>query len=132
MRIKSVRVRCRQRGFTLLEVLIALAVLALALFALSRTASNAVSTFAGLRERVLADWIASNLITETRLREPLPDPGKRDGQLKFAGRDWRWEMVIQATEEPLIRRFDVRVFTWSNRNDALVQVTGFSGKDLQP
>jgi general secretion pathway protein I len=116
----------------LLEVLIALAVLALALFALSRTASNAVSTFAGLRERVLADWIASNLITETRLREPLPDPGKRDGQLKFAGRDWRWEMVIQATEEPLIRRFDVRVFTWSNRNDALVQVTGFSGKDLQP
>ncbi len=120
------------RGFTLLEVLVALVVLALALLALSRTASNAVSAFGVTRERVLASWIASNVLTETRLREPLPDPGKRDGRLKFAGRDWRWELVIQATEEPGIRRLDVRVFSQAQPAAPMLQLTGFSGADLQP
>jgi len=65
----------RSCGFTLLEVLIALLVLALALLALMRTAAVQVDNFAALRERTLAGWLAQDLLTETRLGNPFPPVG---------------------------------------------------------
>jgi general secretion pathway protein I len=80
----------RQRGFTLLEVLIALVVVALALLALTRTAGGQVRSFESLRERTLAGWVAANVLSETRIATPLPPIGTRDGRTRLANRDWRW------------------------------------------
>ena len=70
------------------------------------------------------------MLAETRLHDPFPATGKRDGRVKFAERNWRWELVVQPTEDAGIRRLDVRVF--SAADAPLVQLTGFSGKDLLP
>ncbi|MGH8173464.1 MAG: type II secretion system minor pseudopilin GspI [Rhodanobacteraceae bacterium] len=100
----------RTSGFTLLEVLIALAVVALAMLALTRTASLQVGDFDALRERTLAGWVAANVLTETRMAAPLPSTGRSDGRVEFASREWRWTRDVKATPDPVIRRIDVQVF----------------------
>lgn len=119
-----------ERGFTLLEVLIALLVLTLALLALTRTAALQVQTFAELRERTLAGWLAQEVLAETRLANPLPDPGRNSGQRRFGGRDWRWEVQVQGTPVPSIRRIDVRVAPLSAPTSTVAQLSGFTGIDL--
>ena len=120
----------RVRGFTLLEVLIALLVLTLALLALTRTAALQVQTFTELRERTLAGWLAQDVLAETRLSNPLPDPGRNSGQRRFGGRDWRWEVQVQGTPVPSIRRIDVRVAPLSTPAATVAQLSGFTGIDL--
>lgn len=123
--------RPRTRGFTLLEVLIALVVLALALLALMRTAAMQTDAFADLRERTLAGWLAQNVIAETRLANPLPTAGRSNGQRRFAGRDWRWELDVQSTQVPSIRRLDVHIATATAPATPVAQLNGFTGTDLQ-
>lgn len=101
------------RGFTLVEVLVALAVVAIALLALTRAAGVQVAAFDGLRERTLAGWVAANVVTETRLANApgaLPPTGSSDGRTEFGGRAWRWQREVKNTPDPAIRRIDVRVF----------------------
>ena len=113
----------QSRGFTLLEVLVALVVLALTLTALIKMAGTSARDFGELRERSLAQWVAANVIAETRLK-PLPDPGRRTGQQRLAGRDWRWTLDVQATPEPTIRRLEVHVLRGQADDDVLVQLNG--------
>jgi general secretion pathway protein I len=131
MRSKA-HLRYRASGFTLIEVLIGLLVLALALMALSRTAALQVNAFGDLRERTLAGWLAADILAETRLGTPFPATGKSDGQRRFGGRDWRWEVEVQSTPVATLRRLDVRVYTAIDRKAPLVDLVGFSGQDLQP
>ena len=122
----------RVRGFTLLEVLIALVVLGLALTALVHAASVSTRDFSGLRERSYAGWIAANVLSETRLRDRLPEPGRRDGQLNYAGRQWFWRLQIATTQDSQIRRLDVQVYTDAQRSDPVAQLSGFTGDSLTP
>lgn len=122
----------RVNGFTLLEVLVALFVVAFALTALVRVAGISSSDFAGLRDRTLAGWIAANVLAETRLATAAPPIGQREGQMRFAGRDWRWGMDVQNTPEPGIRRLDIRVYRGGDRDDVLATLTGFRGDVLRP
>lgn len=119
----------RVRAFTLIEVLVALAVVALALLALSRTASVQVQAFDGLRERTLAGWVAANVLAETRLAAAFPATGRGDGRVRFAGRDWRWTREVQATPEAAVRRIDVRVFRADERAPS-ASLSGFAGEGL--
>ena len=98
------------RGFTLLEVLIAILLLALALTALVRLAGLEARASAHLRERTLAQWVASNALAETRLREPFPAIGRREGETALGSRRWRWQIDVQGTDEASIRRMEARVF----------------------
>jgi len=119
-------------GFTLLEVMIGLLVLSLALLALMRTAAVQVDQFSALRERSIAGWLARELLAETRLGNPFPPAGSSNGTRRFGDRDWRWEVRVQGTDVPTIRRIDVRVGSAADRDTTLVQLTGFAGEDLQP
>jgi len=121
----------RVRGFTLLEVLIALVVVALALLALTRTAGGQVQAFAALRERTLAGWVAANVLSETRLATPLPPTGRRDGRVRFADRDWRWTVDVQSTENTRIRRLDIAVFA-GDEKQSLATLVGFGSDQPLP
>lgn len=121
----------RERGFTLLEVLVGLVVLALALLALSRTAASQVNSFGALRERTLAGWLADDVLVQTRLATPFPALGKSDGRRRFGNRDWRYDIVVQATPVTGVRRVDVHVYAGNDASAPLAELAGFCGEDLQ-
>lgn len=119
------------RGFTLLEVLVGLVVLALALLALSRTAASQVNSFGSLRERTLAGWLADDVLAQTRLVNSYPPIGKSDGRRRFGNRDWRYDVVVQATPVSGVRRVDVHVYAANDWDAPLAELAGFCGEDLQ-
>lgn len=121
----------KRRGFTLLEVLIALVVVALALLALTRTAGGQISSFDGLRERTLAGWVAANVLSETRIATPLPPVGKRDGRTRLGNRDWRWSLEVKATDDPDMHRLDVVVFA-DDSSEPSASLTGFGSMQPSP
>jgi len=117
--------RCRG-GFTLLEVLVALAVVAVALAALARAGSQAIDTQAALEERTLALWVADNVLAEMRLEAGL-SPGRRQGQARLGERDWHWDALIQPAPGGGLLRIDVAVYAERSRLAPVVSHTGFRG-----
>lgn len=118
-------------GFTLVEVLVALAVIALALLALSRTASLQVRSFDGLRERTLAGWVAANVLTDTRLATAFPATGHSDGRAELGRHEWRWTRDVVATQDVAIRRIDIQVFL-GDAQEPSATLSGFCGTALLP
>lgn len=117
--------RRERQGFSLIEVLVALAVLALALAALVRAAGIEADSLADERERTLAQWVAANAIAETRLAPGLPTAGRRSGEVEMGGRRWRWQMQIRLANAEGIRRLDVTVLDARDARQVYV-LTGFA------
>ena len=100
----------RRAGFTLLEVLVALAVLAIALGAIIRAATQSITTATVLREETFAGLVAINQINQLLLdAKPWPDDGRRTGQVELAGRGWRWEARFTKTADPDLRQVAMTV-----------------------
>ena len=99
----------RTRGFTLLEVLIALVVLALSLGAVIKAAGDYTNNQSWLRDRTLATWVARNVLVEFQLEGAWPRVGEKKGTREMGNREWRWLARISQTEEQQLRRLDVEV-----------------------
>jgi general secretion pathway protein I len=97
------------RGFTLIEVLVALVVVALGMSALMETLGSAADTATWLRDKTFAEWIGFNQLATLRLSGSLPSEGTTDGELDYAGRHWRWHQEVNDGELPGILRIDVTV-----------------------
>ncbi len=97
-------------GFSLLEVVIAMAIVSIALLALSRTGGSAPARYVDLQQRTVALWVADNALAELRLNEGFPQPGTRFGRENMADISWRWQAEISQSSEPSIRRVDVTVY----------------------
>lgn len=124
---------CSAAGFTLIEVMVALVVVALGMTAVIQAVGDSASNSAYLREKTIAHWIAMNKVTELRLLPTAPKIAKTSDDIEMAGRNWRWTMNVQATPVDTVRRIDVSVRPKeAGEKTSLASVTGFYGTAIAP
>jgi general secretion pathway protein I len=109
------------RGFTLLEVMVALAVIAFALAAGVSAVSGNTRNAAGLQDRTYAHWVAMNKMAELHISDQWPAVKTTRGSELMARHEWFWSIKVSNTPNALIRRVDVRVR--SDEDDELPLVT---------
>jgi general secretion pathway protein I len=108
----------RTRGFTLIEVLVALAIVAVGMAAVMRTISSSADTIFYLRDKTFAQWVALNQIANLRITAQTPGVGNSEGDTDYAGRKWHWRQEVVASEVPGVERIDVRVRPADVKGDA--------------
>lgn len=108
------------RGFSLIEVLVALAVLGIALGAAVQAVGQQARHATYLRDRTLAHWVAMNQAAEQRIQHRWPSPGLFQGEARMAGRSWYWDLAVVETQSTDIRRLNVAVFKTFDRSTAPV------------
>lgn len=125
------------RAFTLLEVLVALAIFATVAAVVLVAAGRSLHNAARLEEKTLAGWIADNYLAELQLRRPVPQPGRETLTLDYASRRWELSSEIEASGDPSLYRVSVWVASHAEHAGSLplqeraaLEVTGFLG--VQP
>jgi len=116
------------RGFTLLEVLVALAVVAIALTAAVTAAGQDARNVALLRDRTLAHWVAMDRIAEAQLSDDWPAVGKREGDTVMAEQEWHWTLAVSATDDDDVRRLDVEVRHTPREERAIASMIAYLGR----
>jgi len=125
-------------GFTLVEVMVALAVVAVALPALLFSVHQQIDGTAYLREKSIAHIVAANKLTEIRLLSRATGrllKGKDEGTTQMAGRQWDWQLNSTESELPQFYRLEVKIFPadTGDTGDALALYTlvGFMSSEMQ-
>jgi len=120
-----------QRGFTLIEVVVALAIAVLGLVAVMASISQMVDAGMTMRERTYAAWIAQNKIAELRLANVEPEVRETSGEVTYADLDWDWRATVSETGVEYLYRIDVAV-SFAGSDDVIRTVTGFVGEPGVP
>jgi general secretion pathway protein I len=126
----------KQGGFTLIEVLVALVIVALGMSALLETLGSAADTSTWLRDKTFAQWIALNQLEQTRLSGSAPSAGTSDGELDYAGHHWRWRQEVTSPGFPGVFQIDVKVehadTSTVDESAWMATVTGGMGDAISP
>jgi general secretion pathway protein I len=122
----------RARGFTLVEVLVALMVVALGLTALMVAVNGTARTSGFLRDKSLAQWIALNRLSEVRLNVTKFGQNTDTGELEFGNRKWHYDTRYFDTSIASMKRVVVRVYLGEakTKGNPLAQAVGFLGGSL--
>lgn len=117
--------RCQSSGFTLIEVLVAMAIIAVTLAAASRAAGHAIDSSAELKRRVVADLVAQNRLETHQARHDWLAPGKLTGVETQAGMAMVWKEEITDTPNPAFRKVVVEVYAAEDPNFIVRRLVGF-------
>jgi general secretion pathway protein I len=131
------------RGFTLVEVLVALVIVAFGMGAVLASLSSAADSIMRLREQTFAEWVGFNQLSATRLQASLPSTGDTSGVVDFASGRWQWQQTVTPMDIPGLRRIVIHVRRASangsgkgkgsdaDKDTWLATVMGFRGDALQ-
>ena len=119
------RANSKLAGFTLLEAMIALAIVALGMMAVNTQLNRYVLSTAYIEQKTLASWIASNILTEFSVRSQWPALGETAGDVEFAQRQWIWRAEVSATPIDNLRRVDVAIFLDDDPEAQIHTMSGF-------
>jgi general secretion pathway protein I len=127
----------RATGFTLIEVLVALVIVAVGMSALMGALSSSAKTVAYMQDKTFAEWVALNQIASVRIalqKGQIPATGNTTGDIDLVNRTWHWRQEVVDSQVPGIRRIDVKVrprdIKAGDDDSWYVTVSGLAGNAL--
>ena len=115
------------KAFTLLEVMVALVVISVTMGAIITSAGSSAAVASRLKEKTVASWVAQNQIALYRAKKTWTNStSNTNGKVEMLGVEWQWEMKVDKTEDPMLRKIDVDVYLVED--DVIVRATGFIAK----
>jgi general secretion pathway protein I len=117
----------KRNGFTLVEILVALAIVAIALAAGMRALAQSTESASALKARTLALWVAQNRLAAAQVATPWPALGNSTGEAEEAGARFVWQASVTTTPNPAFRRIDITIAEPQAPDYALARLTGFLG-----
>ena len=115
----------RLAGFTLVEVLVAVAIISVALMSALRAAGQGTQNLDALRARMLAGWVAENRLAEHRALAAWLPVGVRRGTASEGGLEFSWSEEVVATPNAYFRRVDIRIYLPEDESHSLAHLVGF-------
>jgi general secretion pathway protein I len=124
------------RGFTLIEVLVALAIVAIGMAAVLESLTSSANTTMYLQDKTFAGWVALNRIETVRLSGTVPQAGTSNDNISFAGQSWEWQQKVTTTQIPGMVEIEVDVkpadSTAGDDKGWYASATGFMGSAIAP
>lgn len=116
------------KGFTLLEILLALAIFAYAASSIMKLLGSTATNLSEIEQMTLASWVANNRLVELQVEDTWPPKNNAKGQEDMAGRTWYWQQTVQKTEGQDLRAVTVTVFSDETRKAPIYDLTTYVSK----
>jgi general secretion pathway protein I len=117
-----------KNGFTLIEVMLAMAVFSIAGIAILGTADTNARNLGYLESQIIASWVASNQLVEVTLDNSWPPKNNKKGKVEFAGQEWFWQQKVIKTTDKDMRSIVMEVRLEEKNESALTSLTTFVAK----
>ena len=119
-----------QSGFTLIEVMVALTIIAIALGALLNTSGTQASSAAYLKQKTLAHWIATNELTQIRISKEFPDIGDERGSTEMANKEWYWIRTTKKTADDNARKVSYTLYADEDYEQNLTSLIAYVTREV--
>ncbi len=132
-RLKSVNFKAAvfHKGFTLLEVLVALTIVSLSLGALISTSGSQANSAGYLKQKTIAHWVAMNEITRLQVDKAWPGKGDTKGSTQMAGAEWFWTRSVKETEDENAQQVEFKIYLDKGRESSLTRLIGYLSKPAE-
>lgn len=117
-----------ERGFTLIEILVALAIIAIALAALIKASGSHTASVAYLKQKSIAHWVAMNEITELQIKQSWPGKGEKKKSTEMAGHEWFWLREIKETFNENSHQVVFTIYLDEDREQKVTRLIGYITK----
>ena len=125
------KMQAKTKGFTLLEVMVALVIFGVCALAILEQTSRSIHQQAHLEDKTLALWIVENTFASLRLQANWPNTGTSETTVTFGQREWSVQQQVGTTTNPMLRKITLHVSRKSQSNkqpSPLVSLNGFMGE----
>lgn len=118
----------RQRGMTLLEVMVALFIFAVTGTAIMKAASEHLFSVGQVEQITVATWVANNQLNQLHYQPKWPPKNKAQGAVEMSGKTWYWQQKVEATNDSDLRAVTVSVGLDPSNAEQITSVTTFIAK----
>lgn len=116
------------KGFTLLEILIAIAILAVTGVAVMKASAEHINSLTILKEMTYSSWVAENRLVEMQLEDKWPPSNNKKGKMEMAGVEWFWQQKVEKVEDKSMRQITIWVMANENDKEPVYQISTFLGE----
>jgi len=120
----------KSKGFTLIEVMVALAIVSIGLLATLNAANQETRAALLTQDKMTAFWLMKNKMAEIRINEPWPDTRQKKDDVTLFDQIWYWQSTGKKTANPLIRTVTISFAKHASelKSDAVLEQTLYLGK----